>query len=79
MKASSRASGARGGQHLPRAWSLHGQQGAIGELLDAVLRLERLAHVGEVGLAACGIDDHEQALVHAADDQVVEDAALRRW
>ena len=40
-----------------------------------MLRLERLAHVGEVRSPARGIGDHEQALGHAGGDQIVEHAA----
>ena len=62
-------------EHLCRARPLQREQGAVSQLLDRVLRLERLAQVGEVGGAAPGIGDHEQTLGHAAGDQVVERAA----
>ena len=63
-------------EHILRTRPLQGEQSAILEFLDAIFWLERLAHVGEVDSATRGIGDHEQTLAHAADDQVVEDAAL---
>ena len=57
------------------ARSLQREQGTVRQLLDRVLRLERLAQMGEVGGAARGIGDHEQTLGHAAGDQIVEGAA----
>ena len=49
---------------------------ALGQLLDPVRGLERRAQMREIGVAAGGVDDHEQAVRDAADDQIVEHAAL---
>ena len=79
MKRSSAASGASRGQHGGGVRPLQRQQRPVGELGDADRRLQRRAQMREVGVAAAGIDDQEQMVAGVADDQVVEDAARRRW
>ena len=65
------------GENGDRGRPLQGEQRPIGQLGDAHLGLEPGAQMGEIGVAAAGIDDQEQMIAGLADDQIVEDAAAR--
>ena len=78
MKRRSAAAGRQPRQRRGGRRPLQRQQRPVGELGDPDRGLQRGAQVGEVGVAVAGVDHEEQVVAGVADDQVVEDAAVRR-